>query len=162
MISYLVITLPWTLGCIALSPPNPRAVKYRKRLAAAFFGTLVPLVYFFLQHKVHRIPGGTEHPGPTPRSQKDRANAARSLHHLRALRVGPHPLRRRLRRRDRARLLILGGAGQGYQGPDPGVRLNGFRRGPPCIYLWKPTSFESCFNGANIYLRDGQGKAYVF
>lgn len=62
MISYLVITLPWTLGCIALSPPNPTAVKYRKRLAAAFFGTLVPLVYYFLQHKVHRVPGGTMQP----------------------------------------------------------------------------------------------------
>ena len=64
MISYLVITLPWTVGCIALSPPNPTAIKYRKRLAAAFFGTLVPLVYYFLQHKVHRIPGGTAPPLP--------------------------------------------------------------------------------------------------
>lgn len=27
-------------------------------LASAFFGTLVPLVYFFIQHKVHKIPGG--------------------------------------------------------------------------------------------------------
>ena len=67
MISYLVITLPWTVGCIALSPPNPTAIKYRKRLAAAFFGTLVPLVYYFLQHKVHRVPGGTDPPStPLP------------------------------------------------------------------------------------------------
>jgi hypothetical protein len=58
MISYLVATLPWTLGCLALSPPNPQAIKYRKYLAGAFFGTLVPLVYFFIQHKVHRVPGG--------------------------------------------------------------------------------------------------------
>lgn len=36
MISYLVATLPWTLGCLALSPPNPTAVKYRKVLAASF------------------------------------------------------------------------------------------------------------------------------
>ncbi|SMR63811.1 unnamed protein product [Zymoseptoria tritici ST99CH_3D1] len=57
MISYLVATLPWTLGCLALSPPNPRAIKLRKYLAGAFFGTLVPLVYFFIQHKVHRVPG---------------------------------------------------------------------------------------------------------
>jgi hypothetical protein len=57
MISYLVATLPWTLGCLALSPPNPKAIKLRKILAAAFFGTLVPLVYFFIQHKVHRVPG---------------------------------------------------------------------------------------------------------
>ncbi|KAK7422059.1 Protein cwh43 [Neonectria punicea] len=57
MISYLVATLPWTTGCIALSPPNPRAIKYRKYLASAFFGTLVPLIYFFIQHKVHRVAG---------------------------------------------------------------------------------------------------------
>lgn len=58
MISYLVATLPWTLGCLALSPNNPQAIKYRKYLAGAFFGTLIPLVYFFIQHKVHRVPGG--------------------------------------------------------------------------------------------------------
>jgi hypothetical protein len=58
MISYLVATIPWTFGCVALSPNNPRAVKYRKYLAGAFFGTLVPLVYFFIQHKVHKIAGG--------------------------------------------------------------------------------------------------------
>ncbi|KID60815.1 calcofluor white hypersensitive protein, partial [Metarhizium hybridum] len=57
MISYIVATLPWTLGCIALSPPNPQAIKYRKYLASAFFGTLVPLIYFFIQHKVHRVAG---------------------------------------------------------------------------------------------------------
>lgn len=58
MISYLVATLPWTLGCLALSPQNPRAVKYRKRLAGCFFGTLIPLIYFFIQHKVHKVAGG--------------------------------------------------------------------------------------------------------
>ncbi|GAB7363365.1 hypothetical protein MBLNU230_g3645t1 [Neophaeotheca triangularis] len=57
MISYLVATLPWTIGCLALSPPNPQAIRYRKYLASTFFGTLVPLVYFFIQHKVHRVPG---------------------------------------------------------------------------------------------------------
>jgi len=59
MISYLVATLPWTLGCIALSPKaNPKALKYRKVLAGSFFGTLVPLIYFFIQHKVHKVAGG--------------------------------------------------------------------------------------------------------
>lgn len=58
MISYLVATLPWTLGCLALSPNNPRALKYRKILAGLFFGTLVPLVYYFIQHKVHKVAGG--------------------------------------------------------------------------------------------------------
>lgn len=43
---------------MALSPNNPTAVKYRKYLAGAFFGTLVPLVYFFIQHKVHKVAGG--------------------------------------------------------------------------------------------------------
>ena len=58
MISYIVATLPWTLGCLALSPNNPTAVRYRKILASLFFGTLVPLIYFFIQHKVHRVAGG--------------------------------------------------------------------------------------------------------
>ncbi|KAH8890504.1 hypothetical protein GQ53DRAFT_177821 [Thozetella sp. PMI_491] len=57
MISYIVFTIPWTTGCLALSPPNPRAIKYRKYLASGFFGTLVPLIYFFIQHKVHRVAG---------------------------------------------------------------------------------------------------------
>ncbi|PGG96308.1 hypothetical protein AJ79_09642 [Helicocarpus griseus UAMH5409] len=57
MISYLVATLPWTLGCLALSPNNKQAVKYRKILASLFFGTLVPLIYYFIQHKVHKVPG---------------------------------------------------------------------------------------------------------
>lgn len=58
MISYLVATLPWTIGCIALSPSNATALKYRKAFAGSFFGTLVPLIYFFIQHKVHRVAGG--------------------------------------------------------------------------------------------------------
>ncbi|KAF2018374.1 calcofluor white hypersensitive protein-like protein [Aaosphaeria arxii CBS 175.79] len=57
MISYLVATLPWTLGVLALSPTNPTALKYRKIFAGSFFGTLVPLIYFFIQHKVHRVAG---------------------------------------------------------------------------------------------------------
>lgn len=58
MISYLVATLPWTIGCLTLSPNNPRAIRYRKYFAGSFFGTLIPLVYFFIQHKVHRVAGG--------------------------------------------------------------------------------------------------------
>jgi len=58
MISYIILTIPWMTGCIALSPPNAKAIKYRKYLCGAFFGTLVPLVYFFIQHKVHRVAGG--------------------------------------------------------------------------------------------------------
>ncbi|KAI1385996.1 Frag1/DRAM/Sfk1 family-domain-containing protein [Hypoxylon trugodes] len=57
MISYLVATIPWTAGCIALSPPNPKALKYRKYFATAFFGMIPFLIYFFIQHKVHRVAG---------------------------------------------------------------------------------------------------------
>jgi hypothetical protein len=58
MISYLVATVPWTVGCLMLSPNNPKAIKYRKIFAGCFFGTLVPLIYFFIQHKVHKVAGG--------------------------------------------------------------------------------------------------------
>lgn len=58
MISYMVATLPWTWGCIALSPSNPRALRYRKYLAASFFGAIFPMIYFYIQHKVHRVAGG--------------------------------------------------------------------------------------------------------
>ena len=65
MISYLVATLPWTLGCIALSSKaNQKALNYRKILAGSFFGTLVPLIYFFIQHKVHKIAGGLKFRNP--------------------------------------------------------------------------------------------------
>ncbi|KAF2685590.1 calcofluor white hypersensitive protein [Lentithecium fluviatile CBS 122367] len=57
MISYLVATIPWTYGCLVLSPRNPVAIKYRKYFSGAFFATIVPLVYFFIQHKVHRVAG---------------------------------------------------------------------------------------------------------
>ncbi|KAK3646841.1 Protein cwh43 [Elasticomyces elasticus] len=57
MISYLVATIPWTVGCLMLCPPDARTVRLRKYLAGGFFGTLVPLIYFFIQHKVHRVPG---------------------------------------------------------------------------------------------------------
>ena len=67
MISYIVATLPWTIGCVALSPNNPQAIKYRKYLSGAFFGTLIPLIYFFIQHKVHRIPGGKKPAPPLKR-----------------------------------------------------------------------------------------------
>jgi hypothetical protein len=58
MISYLVATLPWTLGCLALSPQNATAIRFRKIFAGSFFATLVPLIYFFIQHKVHHVAGG--------------------------------------------------------------------------------------------------------
>jgi hypothetical protein len=95
MISYLVATLPWTLGCLALSPPNPRAVKYRKMLAGMFFGTLIPLIYFFIQHKVHRVAGGNgQHAILSSKAD------CISLHNIRFFRMVFNPLRRGLRRRN--------------------------------------------------------------
>lgn len=60
MVSYLVATVPWIIGCIAISPNNPRAVYYRKLLGGLFFGTLVPSLYFFIRHKVHKVAGGAD------------------------------------------------------------------------------------------------------
>lgn len=57
MISYLVATIPWMFGCLAMSPPNPTAIRYRKYVAGTFFGAILPMIYFFIQHKVHRVAG---------------------------------------------------------------------------------------------------------
>lgn len=83
MISYLVATLPWTLGCLALSPNNRKAFRYRKILASLFFGTLVPLIYFFIQHKVHKVAGGK---WSTPLISIHKTDEY-SLYNLRVLRV---------------------------------------------------------------------------
>ncbi|KAI9250628.1 Frag1/DRAM/Sfk1 family-domain-containing protein [Sporodiniella umbellata] len=56
MVVYLLCTLPWQLG-VLYSSSIPTAVKWRKLLTSAFFITLPPMVYFFIQHKVHKIPG---------------------------------------------------------------------------------------------------------
>ena len=87
MISYLVATLPWTLGCLALSPPNEKAIKYRKIFGGAFFATIVPLVYFFIQHKVHRVAGGTCFQIREFLDFLHVILTAHSIHHLRLLRM---------------------------------------------------------------------------
>lgn len=59
MVIYLLCTLPWQLGVLYTSPnANTAAIKRRRYLTMAFFGTLPPMIYFFVQHKVHHIPGG--------------------------------------------------------------------------------------------------------
>jgi len=58
MIAYLIFTLPWTIGVLLTCPVSSRGLKLRKVFAGLFFGTLVPLIYYFIQHKVHRVPGG--------------------------------------------------------------------------------------------------------
>ncbi|EGF99223.1 uncharacterized protein MELLADRAFT_40407, partial [Melampsora larici-populina 98AG31] len=59
MISYLVLTIPWQLGSIYLSPISTHLSgnQYRKRFSLLFFASIIPLVYFYVQHKVRRIPG---------------------------------------------------------------------------------------------------------
>ncbi|KAI0346196.1 hypothetical protein BDW22DRAFT_1352223 [Trametopsis cervina] len=62
MISYIVLNLPWMYGGIAhTSPQNPKARSRRRLVANAFFLSLVPMIYFFVQHKVHRVPGAYTH-----------------------------------------------------------------------------------------------------
>lgn len=57
MITYIVLTLPWTICITRLSPKRSSIRKARFYIASTFFGSLVPLVYLFIQHKVHRVPG---------------------------------------------------------------------------------------------------------
>ena len=57
MISYIVLTIPWNMAVIKLSPPRSTIKRYRKYSSIAFFGTLVPLIYLYIQHKVHQTPG---------------------------------------------------------------------------------------------------------
>ena len=57
MILYLLLTIPWTILGIALSSPKSKALKYRKLFAGFFFGSIIPLIFFFIQHKVNQKPG---------------------------------------------------------------------------------------------------------
>ncbi|KAH9057870.1 Frag1/DRAM/Sfk1 family-domain-containing protein [Lactarius vividus] len=55
MILYIVLNLPWMFGNIRLS--KGRARRQRTRVASLFWFSLLPMIYFFVQHKVHRVPG---------------------------------------------------------------------------------------------------------
>ncbi|KAG6370471.1 Frag1/DRAM/Sfk1 family-domain-containing protein, partial [Boletus reticuloceps] len=82
MILYIVCNAPWMLGGIMNTPPNHVQVRKRRfvllffscnsslerrysrkslssvaHIQSSFFALIIPLVYFFIQHKVHRIPG---------------------------------------------------------------------------------------------------------
>lgn len=59
MISYIILTLPWNISIIKLSPLSNESnvKKYRKYTCISFFASLIPLIYLFIQHKVHHIPG---------------------------------------------------------------------------------------------------------
>lgn len=53
MISYIILTLPWDILVIR----NSEHKKWKKIVMGTFFGTLVPLVYWFIQHQIHRRAG---------------------------------------------------------------------------------------------------------
>lgn len=57
MISYIVLTIPWEYYVITSTPKRTSLRNYRFYTSVAFFTMLVPLIYFFIQHKVHRIAG---------------------------------------------------------------------------------------------------------
>ncbi|PVV03583.1 hypothetical protein BB560_001928 [Smittium megazygosporum] len=68
MISYIVLTLPYMIMSTSsgkklsyLSKINPplakKALKYRKITGFLFFGIIIPLIYFFLQHKIYKVAG---------------------------------------------------------------------------------------------------------
>ncbi|KAJ4480022.1 Frag1/DRAM/Sfk1 family-domain-containing protein [Lentinula aciculospora] len=62
MIMYIVLNLPWIVGGIySTSQKCPTVRRKRSIIASLFFLSIVPLVYFFIQHKVHRIPGAYTH-----------------------------------------------------------------------------------------------------
>ncbi|KAJ4479963.1 Frag1/DRAM/Sfk1 family-domain-containing protein [Lentinula aciculospora] len=62
MIMYIVLNLPWMVGGIySTSQKCPTVRRKRSIIASLFFLFIVPLVYFFIQHKVHRIPGAYTH-----------------------------------------------------------------------------------------------------
>lgn len=57
MIAYIILTVPWTILVSVLSPKGSKVKKGRLLTAITFFLTLIPLVYFFIQHKVHVVAG---------------------------------------------------------------------------------------------------------
>ncbi|CAE6519168.1 unnamed protein product [Rhizoctonia solani] len=62
MILYMVCNLPWMLGSISYTPQGyHESRKRRKIVASLFFGALPPMIYFFIRHKVQRIPGAYTH-----------------------------------------------------------------------------------------------------
>ncbi|KAH8100162.1 Frag1/DRAM/Sfk1 family-domain-containing protein [Cristinia sonorae] len=58
MIVYLVLNIPWMFGGIAATQAAHALARRRRKLYAySFFTAILPMVHFFIQHKVHHIPG---------------------------------------------------------------------------------------------------------
>ncbi|KAI6147018.1 Frag1/DRAM/Sfk1 family-domain-containing protein [Pisolithus thermaeus] len=52
MILYILCNVPWMLGGIYCTPTGHTESRRRR-----FFVSVIPMIYFFVQHKVYRIPG---------------------------------------------------------------------------------------------------------
>ncbi|BGP19267.1 hypothetical protein JCM10213_008215 [Rhodosporidiobolus nylandii] len=57
MVAYIVLNLPYMILSTLFTPPSTDAKSLRRWLGSTFFATLVPLVYCYIQHKVHRVAG---------------------------------------------------------------------------------------------------------
>lgn len=58
MALYILLTIPWELGCIAQTPPGQSKLRKRRKWAMmSFFGCIVPMVPLYVKHKVYRVPG---------------------------------------------------------------------------------------------------------
>ncbi|GAA6010929.1 hypothetical protein JCM10207_003995 [Rhodosporidiobolus poonsookiae] len=57
MVLYIVLNLPYMVLSTLLTPSDHPAKSPRRWLGSTFFATLVPLVYWYLQHKAHRVAG---------------------------------------------------------------------------------------------------------
>ncbi|KAG5637424.1 hypothetical protein H0H81_004631 [Sphagnurus paluster] len=61
MILYILTNIPWMAAGVLSAPKSSPLRRKRITLASVFFTTLIPLIYFFVRHKVHRIPGAYTH-----------------------------------------------------------------------------------------------------
>ncbi|KAI6037664.1 Frag1/DRAM/Sfk1 family-domain-containing protein [Pisolithus marmoratus] len=58
MILYILCNVPWMLGGIHCTRAGHTESRRRRKLVATlFFGSIIPMIYFFVQHKVYKIPG---------------------------------------------------------------------------------------------------------
>ncbi|EIW84131.1 hypothetical protein CONPUDRAFT_119753 [Coniophora puteana RWD-64-598 SS2] len=58
MVTYILCNVPWMFGGIATTPlQSLRARRRRRVISTLFFASIIPMVYFFVQHKVYGIPG---------------------------------------------------------------------------------------------------------
>ncbi|CAE6426794.1 unnamed protein product [Rhizoctonia solani] len=62
MILYVVCNLPWMIGSISYTPQGQHSSRKRRKIVAtSFFGAIPPMIYFFIRHKVQKIPGAYTH-----------------------------------------------------------------------------------------------------